>query len=67
MAIAFVIVGVIAALIYGAVTDNGNNKMAGRILIFGVMILGCILESIYGSLVGFIFIFILVAGWVFTR
>lgn len=67
MAIAFVIIGVIVALIYGAVTDNGNNKTAGVILIFGVLIVGSVLEAIFGHVVGFIIIFILFAGWVFTR
>lgn len=67
MALAFVIVGVIAALIYSVVTDNGNNTKAATVLIVGVLFIGGILESIFGNLVGLMIIFILFAGWVFTR
>lgn len=66
MALAFVIIGLISASIYAAVTDNGNNKKAGGILLLVVLILGCVLESIFGNLIGLVVLIILFAGWIFS-
>ena len=65
MALALVIIGIIAGAIYNAVSDNGFNKEAGWRFIIGFCLVGCVLEAIFGHTVGFIFIVILFAGWLF--
>lgn len=66
MGIAFLIIGLIAGAIYNAVSDNGFNKKSGRTLIIGFLIVGSVLEAIFGHAVGILFLFILFAGWVFS-
>lgn len=63
MGLVFLIVGIIAGAIYNVVSDNGFNTNAGWGLIIVFMIVGCVMESIFGNFVGLIFLFILFAGW----
>lgn len=65
MGLAFLIIGIIAGAIYNAVSDNGFDKKSGWCLIIVFMLVGCVLEAIFGHVIGFIFLFILFAGWVF--
>lgn len=67
MALAFLIIGVIAAGIYHAVTDNSYNpKQSGAALIWGVLIVGVVLEAIMGPTIGLLILIVLFAGWVFS-
>ena len=55
--------GLIAATIYHTVTDNSNNfKVADGMLV----IVGSVLEAVFGHTVGLIIIVILFAWWVFA-
>lgn len=65
MGLAFLIIGIIAGAIYNAVSDNGFNKKSGGVLIVGFLLVGCVLEAVFGHVIGIIVLFILFAGWVF--
>ena len=65
MGIAFLVIGIIAGAIYNAVSNNGNDKKSGWTLIIAFLIVGSILETMFGHFVGVIGLFILFAGWVF--
>ena len=66
MGIAFLIIGLIAGAIYNAVSDNGCDKKSGWILIVVFLLVGSVLEAIFGHIVGILFLIILFAGWVFS-
>lgn len=66
MALAFVIIGLIAGAIYNAISDNGFDKKAGGTFIIVYILVGCVLEAIFGHVVAFLWLFILFAGWVFS-